>query len=223
MRLKSFKVMYDFCMWNSWCSRIEIRENENEKVNESLTDNFFIDFDVISSVAIKRCEHFNDTDSNIDVDVAKKIENFSETNETNEQTTVDFFAILHANSSARIWKSKFLTNFRAWCWRICSWNLLLKLKIWLQRRHVIVLFVDFDLREANDVFLISHTKLTALIERRKSLTSWSITFSTSVCIWNSWSINSTCFWIFCSRWCAWRMNCCSNLWRNASWHEEDSR
>ena len=50
-----------------------------------MTDNFFIDFDVILSVAIERCEHFDDIESDIDVDVAEKIDETSETDE------IDFF------------------------------------------------------------------------------------------------------------------------------------
>ena len=72
----------------------DVRENEIENVNE-LTDSFFIDFDVILCVAIEKLEHFDDIDSDIDVDVAKKID---ETNETNEQMIVDFFLILYVNS-----------------------------------------------------------------------------------------------------------------------------
>ena len=47
-----------------------------------MIDNFFIDFDVILCVAIEKFEHFDDIDSNIDVNVAKKID------ETNEQLNV---------------------------------------------------------------------------------------------------------------------------------------
>ena len=120
--------------------------------------------------------------------VAKRID---ETNcEVSEQMIVDFSTNLYADSSAETRRSEFLTDFRAWCWRICSWNLLLKLNIWLQRRHVVDLFVDFDLvssvederferfsrvivlKITNDVFSISHTKLTALIEKWEFLTNF---------------------------------------------------
>ena len=228
MRLKSFIMRYDFCMWNSWCFWIEVRKVESEKVSEQLIDNFFIDFDVILSVAIERCESLSETDredifaENIWLrDVAEEIDEADD--EIDEQITVDFSKILYVNFDAKSRRSKLLIDFRAWCWRICSWNLLLKLNIWLQRRHVVDFFVDFDLCEANDVFSISHIELTALTERWESLTSWLITFSTSACFWAFCSINSTCFWASCSRWYAWRASCCSILWRSASWHEEDSR
>ena len=146
-------------MWNSWCFRTKIEKDENEKVNEQLNDNFFIDCDVILNVAIVRFERFDEmivsknvSNSNIWFrDVAKKID---ETNcEISEQVIVDFFAILYANSNAKIKKSKFLTNLRAWFWRKCSWSLLLKLKFCLQRLQIWThatrwndaLFVNFDL------------------------------------------------------------------------------
>ena len=146
MRLKSFIVRYDFCMWNSWCFRIEVRKDESEKIIEQLTDNFFIDFDVILSVAIVKCKFLNETNrqdifvENIWLrDVAKKID---ETKcEINEEMIADFFAILYADLNAKTRKSKLLTDFRAWCWRICSWNLLLKLNIWLQCRSICCWFL----------------------------------------------------------------------------------
>ena len=85
-----------------------------------------------------------------------------------------------------------MTSFRAWCWHINWWNLLIKLNIWLQRRHVADFFVDFDLisnvederferfnrmivlQITSDVFSISHTKLIALIERWEFLTSFRV-------------------------------------------------
>ena len=73
----------------------------------------FVCFDVISNVAIEKCEFFDDIDSNIDAkqnidfDVAKEINETNETNETNEQMTVDFFLILYANSDAKIRKFEF--------------------------------------------------------------------------------------------------------------------
>ena len=159
MRHKSFIMKYDFCMWNSWCFRTKVRENKSEEVNEHLTDNFFIDFDKILCVAIERFELLVEIDretifaENIWLrDVAKNID---EACETNESITVDFFAILYANSSAEVRKSKLLIDFRAWCWRICSWNLLLKLKFCLQRLQnartqticwINVLFNDFDVK-----------------------------------------------------------------------------
>ena len=61
--------------------------------------------------------------------------------------------ILYVNSDAKTRKSKFLTNFWTWNFRIWSWNLLLKLKHCLQRlqivrtstiREIDAFFVDFD-------------------------------------------------------------------------------
>ena len=226
-------------MWD--CFRI----NVNERVSEQLNVSIFARFDVISSVENERHER---VDAMIDsrvienqkfwlLDVAKRI---NEASDASEQMTADFFLILYADSSVEIRKSKFLTDSRTWWWRMCSWSLLLKLNIWLQRRHVVEFFVDFDLVsdvederferfrraivsnaiadsnfcfwcfadeaenfcEANDVFSISHIKLTTLIER--------------------WEF-STCFWAFRSRWCAWRASCWFNLSRSASWHERDSK
>ena len=228
------------------------------------------------------------------LDVAKKIRICSEARNADKQVTADFFLILYVSSDAMTRKSKLLTDFRTWYWRICSWSLLLKLNVWLQRRHVVDLFVDSDLCKTSDVFSISHTKLIALTERWEFLTNfrsswlricsynfllklkfclqslqitrthvtswfdalfidfdvflnveierfkyidetdWLIVFSTSACFWDfcsinsicfwvSCSINSICFWTSCSRWCAWRVSCCSILWRSASWHEEDLR
>ena len=65
MRIKSSIIKLDFS-----CFDTDVRKDE--------IDNFFIDFDVILSVAIKKCEHFDDFDSNInakqniDFDVAKR-------------------------------------------------------------------------------------------------------------------------------------------------------
>ena len=165
MRFKSFIMRYDFCMWNSRYFRIEIRKNENEKINKQLIDNFFIDFDVISNVAIVKCESLNKTNRE-DIfaeniwfrDVAKKInETDCEISETNEQKIADFSMTLYVDSNAKTRKSKLLTDFRAWFWRRCSWNLLLKLKFCLHRLQIVLqivrtqticwidnFFIDFD-------------------------------------------------------------------------------
>ena len=45
-----------------------------------MIDNFFIDFDVILNVAIKKYKYFDNNDSNIDVNIIKKIDE-----KTNEQ------------------------------------------------------------------------------------------------------------------------------------------
>ena len=105
----------------------EIREDfeqkfekiENEKVNEQLIDNFFIDFDMFLFVANVKIERFDEmivlkniSDSNVWFrDIAKEI---NETNcEINEQIIVDFFTNLYADSSAKTRKSELLTDFRA--------------------------------------------------------------------------------------------------------------
>ena len=110
-------IKCDFWIWNSWRFRTKIREDENETINEQLIDNFFIDFDAILCVTIVRYESSNETNredifvENIWLrDVAKEI---NEANcEVNEQMIVNFSAILYANSSAKIRKSKLLTNFQ---------------------------------------------------------------------------------------------------------------
>ena len=76
-------------------------EKLKSKINEQLIDNFFVDFDVILSVAIEKCEHFDDIDSNIDIDVAEK---FDETDETNE---IDFFMNLNVNFDVKNRKFEF--------------------------------------------------------------------------------------------------------------------
>ena len=139
-------------MWNSWCFRTDVRKNEIVNVNE-LTDNFFIDFDVILSVAIEKFEHFDDIDSDIDVNVAEKIDETDETCETNEQMIVDFFLILYVNSDVKIQKFEFFDvineiddaiDFWIWCSRICSWNLFLKLKSASQCLQIICEFVQWN-------------------------------------------------------------------------------
>ena len=78
---------------------------------------------MIFNVAIKKFEHFDDIDSNIDKNVAKKINEINETNETNEtnktneQIIVDFFSILYVNFDIKSRKFEFfdvtneMTNF----------------------------------------------------------------------------------------------------------------
>ena len=119
-------------------------------------------FDVMLSVAIEKCEHFDNIDSNINVDVAEKID---ETNETNEQMTADFFLILYVNSDVETRRLKLLTDFRARCSRICSWNLLLKLKLCLQRLQIEAqticwienFFIDFDADSNVDIWRIARS------------------------------------------------------------------
>ena len=175
MRLKSFKMRYNFCIWHSWCFWTEIRKDENEKVSEQLTDNFFTNFDVILSFAIEKCELLNETNRE-DIfaeniwfrDVAKRLNKANcEVNEADEQKTADFWITLYVDSSAKTRKSKLLTDFRAWCWRICSWNLLWKLKFCLQRLQIAQTqtirefdFCEKDEHENVDFFFDSHTDLS---------------------------------------------------------------
>ena len=137
-------------------------------MNEQTTIALFIDFELILYVAIEKFEHFDDRNyetifvENIWFrDVAKKLD---ETNETNRFSVVDFFLILHVNSDVVIRKSEFLIDFRTWCWRMCSWNLLLKLKFCLQclqiRAQTICrienFFIDFDAESSAHNWKLNH-------------------------------------------------------------------
>ena len=187
--------------WNFEIDFRNIDENVANEIKKSLIDAIFTNFDMILCVAIEKFESFDETKretifvENIWFrDVAKKIDDFCKINETNERMFADFSMILHVNFDVKTRKFKFLTDFRIWYSRICSWNLLLKSKIWLHRRHIVDFFVDFV------VFSISFTKLIALIKKWKFSTNWLIVFSIFVC-----------FWVFCSRWYARRANCYFNL------------
>ena len=113
-------------------------------------------FDVMLSVAIKKCEHFDDIDSNIDINVAERID---------ETIEIDFFMILYVIFDVETRKSKFLTDFRTWCFRIWSWNLLLKLKFCLQRLQIRAqticwienFFIDFDANSNVDIWKIARS------------------------------------------------------------------
>ena len=119
-------------------------------MNEQTTIALFIDFELILYVAIERFEHFDD--KNCEIIFVENIWLRDVANEINEHSIVDFFLILHVNSCVKSRKSKFLIDFRTWCWRICSWNLLLKLKFCLQRLQIRTqticlienFFIDFD-------------------------------------------------------------------------------
>ena len=110
-------------MWNSWRFRTEIRKDDDEEINKQVTDNFFIDFNMILFVAIEKCESLCETNrenifaKNIWLrDVTKKINEANcEVSEADEQKTADFSMILYVDSSAKIRKSELLTDFRAWC------------------------------------------------------------------------------------------------------------
>ena len=91
MRIKSSIVK-----WNFWCFETNVRKNVNEQWNVTTLTRFnvifqivnivaiFVYFDVISNVAIKKCEFFDNIDAkqNIDFDVTKK----NKRNERNERT-----------------------------------------------------------------------------------------------------------------------------------------
>ena len=101
----------------------KIDEETNEQLNATISIRFdvkfrvinivaiFVCFDVISSVAIERCEFFDDIDSdidaeqNIDFDVAKKID------ETSETMIVDFFLILQVNSDVMKRRFELISDF----------------------------------------------------------------------------------------------------------------
>ena len=98
-------------------------DETNEQLNATISTRFdvkfrvinivaiFVCFDVILNVAIKKCEHFDDIDSNIDINVARKIDETNEINETNEQMIVDFFLILYVNSDVKNRKFELIFDF----------------------------------------------------------------------------------------------------------------
>ena len=104
-------------MWNFWYFRTNVRENEISNVNKQLIDNFFIEFDLILNVVTEKCEYFIDTNSNIDVNIAKKID------ETNEMNEINFFLILYVNFDVKNRKFDLI-----YCSRMWLWNKFLKLK-----------------------------------------------------------------------------------------------
>ena len=90
---------------------------------------------------------------------------------------VDFSMILYVSSDANARAFKLLTNFRAWCFRIWSWNLLLKLQLCLhclQIRWTDVIFVEFDdfcewdEHAIADLLVASHIDLTLLMRFKVS-------------------------------------------------------
>ena len=105
---------------NIWSRDVAKKTNEktNEQLNVAISTRFDVKFrvinivaisvcfDVILNVAIERCEHFDDINSDIDIDVAEKIDETSETSETNEQI-VDFFLILYIDSDVEDRKFEF--------------------------------------------------------------------------------------------------------------------
>ena len=175
-------------MWNFWCFRTNV-EKINEKTNEQTTIAFFIDFDLILYIAIEKFEHFDDKNcetifvENIWLrDVAKKI---NETNETKKHSIVDFFLILYVDFDVKTRKSKLLIDFRTWCWRICSWNLLLKLKFCLQRLQIRTqticlienFFIDFDANSNVDNWKIARSVSNLMRKRTIWIRIFAIDFA----------------------------------------------
>ena len=108
-------------MWNFWCFRTDVYDEIDEKMSEQLTIALFIDFELILYDAIERFER---VDAMIDskivenqnfwlLDVAKRINDFCEINETDERIFADFSMISYVSSDVKIRKLKSLTNFRA--------------------------------------------------------------------------------------------------------------
>ena len=140
-------------------------------MNEQMTIAFFIDFDLILYIAIEKFKHFDDKNCEIIFveniwfrNVTKKI---NETNcKTNKQIFVDFFAIWYTISDAKIRKFKLLKNFRTWCSRINSWNLLLKLKFCLQYlyfRTLTIIWIDNLFIDFNVISNVNDWKIVRLI------------------------------------------------------------
>ena len=115
-------------------------------------DNFFVDFDAVSSAKDWKVERFNRmiasnaiADSNIDC--------WNFVNDSCEFCEAsDFFSISHTKLTALIERCEFLTNFEISWLRICSYNSLLKLKFCLQNLQIALttcwfdaFFVDFDI------------------------------------------------------------------------------
>ena len=101
----------DFWIANFWRSDSNIWENKNNETKKHWFDSFFIDFDAIFDALNMKCESFDEmivskiiADSNIYFDVAAKISNFCEINETNKSMIVDFFIVLYVKLTALIEK-----------------------------------------------------------------------------------------------------------------------
>ena len=96
-------------------------------------------------------------DSNICFDVAIKISNFCEIDETDESSKIDFFSSLHIDLNVLIEKNEMLLNFFACCFRTYSRNFSLKLKFESQRMQLIFEQLIFDF--ANETFAKSTRKI----------------------------------------------------------------
>ena len=115
---------------------------------------FFINSDTISNALNLKCEYFDEMtvskiiDSNNCFDVAIKISNFCEIDESNEQMTIEFFSNSHIDLIVLIEKNELLTNFFACCSRTCFRNFSLKLKFESQRMQIIFEQWIFDFANA---------------------------------------------------------------------------
>ena len=98
------------------------------------------------------------TDSNLCFDVAIKISNFCETDETKKSIIVDFFIVIDINLNVSTKRNELLTNFFACCSRTCSRSLFLKLKLESQRMQIIFEQLIFDF--ANETFAKSTRKIS---------------------------------------------------------------
>ena len=115
-------------------------------------DNFFVDFDAVSSAEDWKVERFSKViASNVTAD--SNIDCWNLVNDSCEFCEAsDLFSISHTKLTALIERCEFLTNFEASWLRICSYNSLLKLKLCLQSLQIVLaicwsdaFFVDFDI------------------------------------------------------------------------------
>ena len=165
-------------------------------------DVFFTRFDEIVDFVIEKFEFFDETNcKNIFVfvtnflDVAKKFD---------EHSIVNFSLILHVNSCVKIRKSKFLIDFRTWCKRICSWNLLLKLKFRLQRLQIRTqticwieyFFIDFDANSNIDNWKIARSIFNFMRKRTVWIRIFAIDFAKIFAIFAIFAIEFDVFFAY---------------------------
>ena len=138
------------------CCSLLCSRNDFLKLNICLqcrhVDNFFVDFDVISSAKNWKVERFNkmivsNVIANSNIDFWNFVNDSCDFCETN-----NFFSISHIKLIALIEKCEFLTSFEISWLRICSYNSLLKSKFCLQNLQIVLticwfdaFFVDFDI------------------------------------------------------------------------------
>ena len=142
--LRSELSLSSFWIVNSWCSNSSVRENENIETEKHWFDSFFIDFDTIFDALDERCEFFDEviaskimTDFDICFDVAVKISDSCEVDETDESLKIDFSSSSHIDLSVLIERDELLMSFFACCSRTCSRSFFLKLKILSHRIQII--------------------------------------------------------------------------------------